>query len=372
MKQYIFLCQTPYHLMVSVSYCRQIQEEPVKKVLVFDNNTVYDIDPEKTCPGFDAYLKIPGGWREKNFFRRQSFKLLYEGYLSRYSYLNQLDNKNITENVFICFNDCNKIYDRIAELAVKKKHEIIMLEEGAGIYAVTPYSSCKASLPSKILNQCILGVKPYSKKYLGDDSRIDRFEVKNPEQFPAEKLRGRQVFVQKPIDDTVFDAYINEMLKNEMDKMQQNKKWIFYIGDCFDDDVHMPEKIEQEHLKKIFDYFQQKNYMVIIKPHPREDKQKYDMFCNERVVNLERQNLGWVPVECIVDKLTPEIVISPCSSALSSFSEKEYCRTIIFVYKLFPRVPNIDSSYFEKLAEKSFKIHVPADFQQLDKFLEEQ
>ncbi len=80
MRRFIFLCQGTYHLLVSSSFSRQIQDSSAEKILVFDESTEYKINPEKVCPYFDRYIRIPGKAREGSGLERQWFKLVYEGY----------------------------------------------------------------------------------------------------------------------------------------------------------------------------------------------------------------------------------------------------------------------------------------------------
>ena len=365
MKQVIFLCQTPYHLLVSASYCRQITDCSIKKVLVFDNNSFYKIDPKTVCPYYDEYILIPGNQREQGFFQRQLFKLLYEGHLWKMTPLKRVIQNDVQENILVCFNDCNKIFDRIADVISMGTHQIIMVEEGAGSYCITELSSRKAGLGSRIWNRYCLGSKDYPARYLGDDRRIDTFIMKEPEKFPAEKLRDRKLIKQEMVDYSVFDSVIEQALGEHIDQFMTRGKWILYVGDEFDDDINMPESVENIYLEKLFTFLSNLGYGIVIKPHPREPETKYRLFCADNILDLGGTSIAWIPMECLADRWRPKIVLSPCSSALNEFVSKEYSQSIVFVYRLFPKVDNIEDAYFERLSDEHKKVSVVNDYNEL-------
>ena len=329
-KRAYFLCCATYHLTVALYYAMQVNWENTEKILVWQNNTNAVVDKELLEKNFDTVIYIRG--RDLviyPFLEQQRYKIVNAGWLFRFSKIGKMLHEMPNGNAVFLFNDTTRLTDKVVlEFGKRESNKIILVEEGTGTYH---YRQSKLNIKTRIGN-LLCGQK--AEPFIGANPYIDTVIARNVHELPDYQTSNRRTIQQSQLFfDSIWTKKLIEIVKESLDLYIQNgdKKVALWIGEPLSPSLISAEK-ENEILDFIFAEIAKK-YVVLVKMHPREDRNKYDSFSEKYSVEIIiDERLSWFPVEILANVINPDIVLTPLSSALNGIMpsiKAAYC------YKLF-------------------------------------
>ena len=317
MKEMVFICFTPYQLLVSMYYAYKIKG--IKRTLIFKDFANYNIDSSFYEKHFDKIFIIPY-YEKKNIFAKQFYKSYYGGYLFRFSPLYKYL-KDINNSVVMYFSDQEVSSNKMIRILNSgNNNTIILTEEGISIYA---YHKSNSSLKTKIGN-LLCGLKTCN--VIGDSKLYNIIFAKNKEK--VHPRFDKDFIIQQ--SNLFFDKEFIKNIDICVDNVQNNlKKKLMILGEPISE-ASLDVKKYTNTLEEIMNFFND-DYDIYIKPHPRENDEVYKSFDNCTLL----YDLKWVPVELIVSKFNFEIVISISSSSAVNIAMINNKIQILLIYKLY-------------------------------------
>lgn len=351
MKSIIFVALTTYQLYVSDTYSKYIKEHyPDKEVHIICIGLEIKnyISPQQV-----NLIKIPN--LNTNFFKRVIQRLVYGG---RFFFLTSLKQVvRYSHTVLFVFNDNEPITNKlICEIRKLQNNKVAIIEEGIGIYSYSNSNKLTIKQYIRYLVTSILG-SPMQYKTIGDNFDIDYAIVGNKNLYETlDKSKSQNVLVQ---NKNLLFSSTKDFFKRYLGvSFSCQKADIIYLGQPFDEYGKMlPD--EEKSLENLFSLVENSK-TILIKPHPRDARGKYDSLIEKfRNVKLFQSNISQLPIECLVGELDIRVVLSFNSSAgvniANSFPNIRsifLVKTEIFrpMYKYWNKIGAIydDSIYFSK------------------------
>lgn len=325
-----FLCCATYHLTVALYYAMQVDWGNTEMILVWQNNTNAVVDKELLESNFDKVIYVKGrDLVNYSFLEQQRYKIVNAGWLFPLSEIGKMFRDNPNDNAVFLFNDTTRLTDKIVyEFGKKGKNRIILVEEGTGTYH---YNILKQDLKTRFGNiLCGQKVEPY----IGANPYIDTVFARNINELPDYQTNGRTIIQQNQLFyDSKWVKKMISVVKSTIDSYTKSaeNKVALWIGEPLSPDLISTE-VENEALDLIFKKIT-KEHVVLVKMHPREDRNKYDAFSEKYNIKIiDDQSLSWFPVEILANAINPDVVLTPLSSALNGIVSSIRA---IYCYKLF-------------------------------------
>ena len=308
----VFVCLTPYQLFIANSYAEKLKMEMVNSLIycIFVNGrNELIIDSKKS--NFDNYWEVPNLFN--TIFNRFWKRLFYGGHLFKFSKLRSVLNRYTD---LIVFNDTEPVSWKLI-METKKmnpKNNVILIEEGTGVYNLI--SNKKNDMVSYLRSFVMMLTGNPIKYYpIGMTKEINAIIVREPKKMPLEKITNRCLIKQ-----SIGGIFSEESINNFIDLIDVNdeintikkfdNKSIIFIGQPIID-----SNTEINFLNRIFKVIPQ-DFKIIIKPHPRDDIDKYNLLSKEfKNIQVIRGKLSLLPFECLLKKMPSTILMTYSSSA---------------------------------------------------------
>lgn len=298
-----FIVLTTYQLFVSDVYARYLKKEyPTSIIKVF----AVGLSLKWSSDDYE-YISIPflNGNKRDRILQR----LVWGGRLfcatPIYSYFHNATNCNL----FI-FNDNEPITNRVMrELNKNKKNRIIIIEEGIGIYETTKREKLNFKQKIRLLLTWILG-SPMQYKAIGESDCLSYSIVGDVDLYKRLNKAQHQIVIKqsKNIIYSQANIFLNK-LGLSCDEYLDYR--IIYMGQPINEYGTL-DKNEKHYINILMDVFDK----VLIKPHPRDAKGKYNEIVRKhRNCKVMKDELSVLPFESLIGALNVEVLISINSSA---------------------------------------------------------
>lgn len=363
-KKVFFICNSAYHLIASLYYGMSVHwDRNVETYLIWTNNTKNDINVDYFKEYFD-YIFEYVNCKNYGFIKKNIYLTVFAGhgfFLSKmgYEYLKQRK-----YNIIVCFNDQDLMTNKIIRIFSKKlSNKIILMEEGVATYNII---NNIVFSKKKILNM-LRGIR--SEPYTGHNKNISTFIVKNPEDMPKCKVKGKRVIKQNNFfcDDEWIHRLRQKYLSKYDFNIKSEKKIILWLGQPLEIGyLNITDKMR--YIENILKFLKNK-YVMVLKKHPRELMGKYaELREKYNLFEITAGEYSWFPVEIFARTLQPDIVLTPFSSAAYNIYQTGMKCKVIYCYRLFGL--DVGNGYFDKLAEKN-NIYNIKDLNDLQSALEQ-
>lgn len=311
MKKNVFLALTTYQLMVSDIYASYIKDLYNEKSII-----IYLGNENKINISSDVYefYQLPN--LNKNAISRIWQRLYYSGRLFKFCPIHKLI-KDIDHSFLFIFNDYYPLSRALIEFMVLNNNTVCLIEEGIGTYAI--YSKSIFSMKDYIRNAItkLLG-SPMVYSAIGESSEIKYAIVEKPELYKEKECSKRQIIINQNKEHLFKGSYlfVEKFFDSSACKLDAD---ILFLGQpLIEDDLE--SSVEKDFLKTVFQSLINLNKTVIIKPHPRENFNKYFSVCQDNDIVLIDGLMGTLPVECLVESFNVKFVIAYNSSAAMNIS----------------------------------------------------
>lgn len=232
----------------------------------------------------------------------------------------------------VVFKDNGHLSYTCIEEAYKIGCKVVMIEEGLSLYIGSEQKVTGLYRLIKQTVKTILGM-PNPRLYLaGENPKIGLLAAKLPEALQTAKTTGKEV-VKLPrlhISDKISEEFI-QLTMNQSIERRCDKKTVLYIGAPLSEQKVMNETDEKVVLMELFKRLSNENYRIIVKPHPRDNPEKYLQipYIEEKLV-LDKA----IPVEVFPLVFDIDFIITPFSSSASNIS-MGFGIDGAYIYKLF-------------------------------------
>ena len=353
MKNIVFSCFTPFHLLTAMYYGYKLKN--AKRILVWNNYAGYDINV-MSLKGlyFDDVVIIPY-FLKGNQITRQLRKSLHAGRFFALSKEHKLLSK-CENNILIIFSDqepCSNM--QMKYLYSHGDTHVILVEEGTATY----YQRNQEYRKILLLIYKILGINSLSRIGLSDE--ISTVMVRHLDLLDKSRFKC-STFIQQ--DYFAFDQdFINSLpFLDSIDSCSFNgKKNILFLGQPIEEIPGIDLNEYREFLSTLVSRYYEK-YNIIVKPHPREN-----MSCYENISGLSLIQAQWVPFEVIATRFDYEVIMSLFSSATVNVYEIKPGVKAVYMYKFFKNLSLNDTLFNKYIGLKN--IYSPNRFEQLDQLL---
>lgn len=356
MKRIIFVGFTPYQLMISIYYAIKLSHiHKCEKILIWHDYANYKINFSDINPFFERVFIVPY-YDDVNKLKKQFLKRRYTGQGFKNSKIGQYVKSCKNDTILICFSDMHELTNKLIHELAQKNNKILLIEEGIGIYS-TDYS--KLPIRTKIINK-ILGIS--TEKAIGINKNISAVILNHPEWLENSKFIGTTLLQQNSVfEDNNFISELSFITKKIESFKKSRKKIILWLGDPIED----IGGTKTEEIDLIIELSKNlgENYMILIKPHPREDQNKYQNIENTHIRLIKLGGLSWVPIEIIASYLNFQTVITSVSSAAFNIYKIMDCIQVIYVYNILHDL-NFDRTMLQPILSKK-NIYCPATIKQL-------
>jgi len=261
----LYICSTPYHLMVSLSFISKSKKESIIYISTHDNKlfSYFKNHVVKRLIKFKYIYKV--FLRKRNNFLE---KIYIEKLYDYYEYLNlwkkfiEIDTVfNFVWNPYTLYTPSNYIYKKI-------NNDIIFVEEGANLYSFEKPTRIKL-----LIKKYFFGVSNDFYR----DKKLKKILVHYPEKYPIH-LKDKLVKFQLKylLQDLNESEKVNIatifLESDEIKKLLLLKKYkniALLLTQPFSEDGYM---LEHEKISLYSNILRNelKNYNVILKIHPRE------------------------------------------------------------------------------------------------------
>lgn len=359
MKTAVFVCFTPYQLLNAVYYGKKLDKK-VKRVLIWHNYTKYKIDLNRFKASFDNICAV-SNFYEEPFIKRQYHKCLYGGWLFRFSKINILLSKFKEDAVLFVFSDQHIVTNKILTVYGQKAKDVILTEEGLGTYLIRRRDIPKTK--DWFIN-LFLGAK--YEPFIGANRFIKTVFVKKPWMLPDEKKHNRTVVQQNNVFcDEMWKDLFRDVLSDGISAEKSKKKVILWLGQPIEMDG-VSADIQIEWLRKMESALPE-DYQIIIKPHPREVENKYDILtADTNIKQLRLKDFNWIPIEILVSLIQPDVALSAYSTAAINIIELGIKCKAVYCYPAFKL--SIDDNVSE-LFKKSANVYCVNNLLELNNVL---
>lgn len=305
----LYVCTGIFHLFTSVYLSSRLSEEEygedIERILVFRDIARKKVPIHEFADYFDKIIY-------QDFFEikerpvRLIKRFINVGGLFPFSRIGKECYDRDAKYRVYTFDDYDLISNRIIQAVKKRKESIILVDEGMMLYSTNQY--WLSAKRHKWLD-FVMGIKIQG--YVEHNHAIDTILCRYPEKLPDVKRAGRTI---QKLPGIFSDAqWVSEMLELlQIETPIHAGKTALWLGDPLQE-LGMEERDEIEFIRRLAGILNGK-YLLIVKPHPRDRQGKYDVLKSE--VNIKILNMKpWIPVELIMSRLIPDVVLSAFSSA---------------------------------------------------------
>lgn len=315
-ENHLYICNTPYHLMLSCNrwkngdvliYIGNFKNGKTLKLMIdntFNNNTLF---------AKDFYYYRTSVIRLLKFRKNQKYLLkMIKGYFF---------------GSIILFNDIDPVAQWIIK-RVKCSGDIIIIEEGIGVYRNTKKRHEKMF---KIAGKIFFGRSFENVRRIGESSAVSKIICSEPEKLSLNQSK-KKIEVLEELD---YSAISKELRINRI------SGYSWFIGQPLVEDGIVSEQKYLSYIKIIKEVEKKKGKKLILKPHPRENLQKYNNIHMKLVSDSD------VPVELLIDNSSDVNVFTIYSSAILNISKMKNVKSYV-LYKIFDIKVNIEEDLFDK------------------------
>lgn len=283
----IFVASTTYHILIA---CCLYKEGDV--LIIAGNKDYGTLVKELLLKTFESDLFIILSLKD---YKSDVFKLI-----KFRKFMKQLEKNILEKNIIdiVIFNDVDPETQWIIN-NIKRTGKVILIEEGIGLYRDIKK---RHEFVFKIFGKILFGHKFENIKRIGESKSVEQIICRNPSLLSS-KQHMKEVGKLDIIDF--------ESLKNKLSNLKEVEENIWFIGQPLVEDGILKEKEYLEIVNKIKD----KNPNLIIKPHPRENINKYNSIFGAKLV--EDNN---IPIELMVNTKKNNVFLTIYSSAIISVS----------------------------------------------------
>lgn len=338
----VIILSTPFHLYM-ISKNKWIIKG--KKLFVFysifiDKKEIIELFSEKDLSLYQIpYYDLSNHNKKRISMKRWLHLRTY--YFTISSLIKKLLNKDEI-NTLISFSDIS-IFDQVVISFLKKK-EIISIDEGAGHYD-TEFLSDKVKNVVFQFSSFFLfsGFVFRYIKVLGTHPKINKVYLRRPDLLKVK------------IKNKIYYKLDNENAKqNKRNISTQNK--VLLLTDPFIEDNRIDENSATALLDSVIDILLHHSCKIDLKPHPREEIEKYSKFINNKNINLILN----VKKSEDLDYFKYSKIIHFCSSAIIDVLAVEYPPNNIITI-----VPNSSFNSYIHVFENTRIINRPEQLQNL-------
>lgn len=352
----IFLVHTPYHLMLSVGFAKQLVEQD-NFLIIFEDFDVSSVDINNFSHLFKKIEILQGNLTLKNI---NIFKKIYLYHIN-IKKLKKLIKKRDFDKAFT-FNNNFILDQKTFELVNRKQRcKVIYIEDGSAAYNQS-YNECD-NLKKQVklfIKKVIFNLKNYGQgvSVLGSNNYIDELFVLYPELI-REELSEKKV---KKITNKQFSDGVKLVYKNFFDQIEISRDSIIIFLDKYE----FVKTIQKNYfyiLEMIIEYSKEKSKNVYFKYHPREEKEFI------KLLKLDYRNIFFIkkeiPSEVVgYSLLGNNIIISTISTSLLTINKIiEDKSFIISLIKLL----NLETEIINTYSKLNFS--VPNNIDELKKIM---
>lgn len=330
----LFVVSSNFQMMFAYIISHYINEEVQYMILDSQNPDVNDI--AKRATGNNKSWSLPGlkkTWKGILFDNKKLLKLV--------------SNIVRTESptTVILFKDNDFLTCQVIETASKLGSKIILVQEGVGIYDY-PERNMKKWLQTKLLS--LIGY-PWIYDYTqGLHPKVNKIAAADLEKLPAIKKRSKEL-IKIPHTGPpryLLNAYAKIIPECMIQSSYGHPACLLYIGQPLSRLGITKLEDEIVFLQNLLLIAKKNCLKLIVKPHPYEDLEKYDVF-NKELTLLSNS----IPAEMLPLYLSLSCIITPYSSAADNISSW-FQTPILYVHNLLLKQKlNIDhklKGYFVK------------------------
>lgn len=305
----LYVCTGIFHLFSSIYLAsrlpREKSDENVEQILVFRDVAGKNVPVHIFADYFDKIYYIDFTESECRPVRLIK-RFWHVGGLFPVTKIGRECYDRKSEYRIYVFNDYDLISNRIIQAVKHRKESIILVDEGMMLYSTNQY--WLSAKRHKWLD-FVMGIKIQG--YVEHNHAIDTILCRYPEKLPEVKRAGRTIQKLPGIFSDV--QWVSEMLELlQIETPVHAGKTALWLGAPLQE-LDMEERDEVEFIRRLAGILNGK-YLLIVKPHPRDRQGKYDVLKSE--VNIKILNMKpWIPVELIMSRLIPDVVLSAFSSA---------------------------------------------------------
>lgn len=312
---YLFICLTSYQLYIAAFLISKIPKgEDDNIILIVSRDQENNYKNEKVDEIIQYQVNRSSAYSKlKNL-------LLYGKWLIRFSKVGKSLKEKRKTFLFV-FNDRDALTKALITEIHKsnKKNLIYLVEEGTAAYEESDSEmedNCNWRVLLKQSVYRILGSEYCANRYIGENPFIDHAIVTNRSLFTKlKKSKGKKVF---EISAEQLFGYKN--IKNYLKSINVTIEPhclnydVLILGQAFEADGEM-NPYENRMLEIILDLLE-KQFSVMIKPHPRDGERKYNEILKKHAhIFLLQGNLRKVPIECFGNWKSVKYIISYNSTA---------------------------------------------------------
>ncbi len=329
MRTVIFSCFTPYQLLNAVYYGEKLKKK-AKRILIWHNYTKYNIDLYRFEMAFDEVCSINNFYTE-SFLPRQFHKCLYGGWLFKFSSIYKIISKMTgNDTLLLIFSDQHIVSRKILTSFANKAKDVVLIEEGMATYLIRSREIPKSK--DWFIN-LFLGAR--YEPYIGANHNIRTIFVKHPNMLPEEKKQNRTIIQQNNVfRDRIWGELFQDVLPYLNSIGEHRKKIILWLGQPLEmDGVSLEAQISW--LQNVGNAIPE-DYTLLIKPHPREEVNKYNSLLNSK--NIKQMNFGkinWIPIEILASLIRPDVVLTAFSTAANNILELGLQCKVVYCYSTF-------------------------------------
>lgn len=321
----LYLVNTPYHLMLACNNCTK------KDVLI--------------CAGKFKYTYIIEQMIQRtfgiNFYKTHDF-YYYTNDLKKLPSFRKNINllmkeiKNYHFNDVYIYNDVDPIIQRIVA-QTKWNGKVILTEEGIGLYRDTIK---RHKVLFKAFGKFAFGRTYEEIDRIGESAFVNKIICSTPEKL-SECQKMREIHLLERMD-------YQKLAKILGVSQYSGRNW--FIGQPLVEDGVMTKKEYLSIVQKLLDYNKYSNeHQIIVKPHPREELDKYSEIGIEIIRSSE------IPVELLIDSKEAISVLTFYSSSILSLATMKNIKTYA-LYKMTTAKDSLSTDIINIFQDKGVRI----------------
>lgn len=290
----LFVAQTTYHIMLA---CEKYKKNDFLLCIgnIFDQKDVKKM--------IECYFGIDHTILTKNmdFYKNNKVELL--------RFRNILNNdvqliRKIKFNSVFIYNDTDPVVQWVEN---KIKHnDVVLIEEGIGIYRNVVKRQRNFF---KYLGKIFFGIYFEDIYRMGTSKPVTRIECTQPERLNVIQQK-KEIFLKKELDFTTIADNIGI-------RRISSENW--FLGQPLVEDGVLTKSEYMNQLRRILDYTKGE---IIIKPHPRENLDKYS--------GMYVVRNSTTPIELMIDNSSPTHIYTMYSSAVLNLSKFKNVKCSVF------------------------------------------
>jgi hypothetical protein len=317
-KDNIFICNTPYHLIISLGYIINFHLETKSIIIVInDGKFIENLNLKKMRNLFNIII-LRGNNKILNKNRFKKVKIYKNINKYNYELIKQFKNKSFN---IVYFLDLPKHNQFILRFFKRKTYsKFFLLEEGVGIYSSTLNQNKKKLID--LFLDIIFKMKKL--KYIGElklnqSLYVSEVSLINKKGIDHIYNENSFYFVEKNKDK------IKSLFKKSLFNFDISKKGVVFFSQPYDELRGVSKSTFLNLLETLEKYCKNYSYHLYIKPHPRENRMIFK--------NINCTLLSNIPAELITfDKKSLGVTISSSSLLNVKINKK------IYLFPLFDEI----------------------------------